>query len=120
MERFGFFERLSSAPLAATFGDFILLPGEAKVEPSEVDLSTRLTPEIRLSLPVLSFPMDTVTEVDMAVGMARLGGLGVLRRNCSLEEQDSTARAVKRAESFVIRNVVTIGPDATVAEAGTS
>ncbi len=117
MGRFGFFERLSSAPLAATFGDFILLPGKVKVEPSEVDLSTRLTPEIRLSLPMLSSPMDTVTEVDMAVGMARLGGLGVLHRNCSLEEQVSMARAVKRAESFIIRNVVTIAPDATVAEA---
>ncbi len=111
-----FYSKLRSAPLAATFGDFILLPGKATVEPSEVDVSTRLTPSVTLALPILSSPMDTVTEVDMAVGMARLGGLGVIHRNCSVKEQVAMAKAVKRAESFIISDVVTVSPKHTVSE----
>ncbi len=112
-----FSSKLDSAPLAATFGDFILLPGKAAVEPSEVDLSTRISPSMSLAIPLISSPMDTVTEVDMAVGMARLGGLGVVHRNCPVEEQVAMVRAVKRAESFIIRDVVTVAPDQTVSDA---
>ena len=112
-----FSEKLSRAGVAITFRDVILLPGLAEVEPSEVDISTRVSKNYRLNIPFVSSPMDTVTESEMAIAMAREGGLGVLHRNCSVEEQVEMAKRVKRAEALIIRDVVTVSPDQTVAEA---
>ncbi|MDG6999274.1 MAG: IMP dehydrogenase [Nitrososphaerota archaeon] len=100
-----------------TFRDFVLLPGRSDVEPSKVDLSVNLTSNVRLNLPLVSSPMDTVTEADMAIALARQGGIGIIHRNMSIEEQVENAKRVKRAESFIIRDVVTISPTSKVAEA---
>jgi len=112
-----FTERILRAPVAFTFRDLILLPGLAEVEPGEVDVRTRVTKNHELNIPFVSSPMDTVTEAEMAIALARQGGLGVLHRNCTIEEEVEMARRVKRAESFIIRDVVTVKPDQTVGEA---
>ncbi|MEM2865592.1 MAG: IMP dehydrogenase [Candidatus Hadarchaeales archaeon] len=112
----GFRRKVTGAELALTFHDLILLPGLA-VEPSEIDVRTRFTKNYSLNIPLVSSPMDTVTETEMAIAMAREGGVGVLHRNCSVEEQVEMAKKVKRAESLVIREVVTVAPDQTVGEA---
>jgi IMP dehydrogenase len=104
------------AALGLTYDDVLLLPGETDVIPSEVDTSSRLTREITLQMPLISSAMDTVTESRMAVAMARQGGLGVLHRNLSIEDQAEQADLVKRSESGMISNPVTIGPDATLEE----
>ncbi len=85
--------------------------------PSQVDTSTQVTKAIRLNIPVLSSAMDTVTEADMAIVMAQLGGLGVLHRNLTIEQQAAAVRAVKRFESGMVVNPITITPDATLADA---
>jgi len=103
--------------IALTFNDVILLPGWTEVEPREIDLSTYVDKNHKLNIPFVSSPMDTVTEADLAIALAREGGLGVLHRNCSVEEQVEMARKVKRAEAFVIRDVVTITPDKRVEDA---
>lgn len=114
----GFFvDKLRSALPALTFQDVILLPGLSEVEPSQVDISTRVSKNYRLNVPFVSSPMDTVTESEMAIALAREGGLGVLHRNCPIEKQVEMAKKVKRAESFIIREVVTITPESTVEEA---
>src|SRR5664279_4028607 len=102
-----------------TYDDVLLLPGESDVIPSEVDTSTRLTRGITLSVPLLSAAMDTVTEARMAIAMARQGGLGVLHRNLSIEDQANQVDLVKRSESGMVSNPVTVGPDATLAEVDT-
>jgi len=112
-----FTERILKAPIAFTFRDLILLPGLAEVEPSEVDVRTRVSTNYQLNIPFVSSPMDTVTEAEMAIALARQGGLGVLHRNCTVEEEVEMAKRVKRAESFIIRDVVTVRPDQTVGEA---
>ena len=112
-----FYRRLLDAPTAITFNDVILLPGYTRVEPREVDLRTRVTANHVINLPFVSSPMDTVTGAEMAIALARLGGVGILHRNCSAEEQLAMARKVKRAESFIIRDVITISPDQQVSEA---
>ncbi|WP_374527239.1 IMP dehydrogenase [Novosphingobium sp.] len=104
-------------PLGLTFDDVLLQPGESDIVPSMADTRTRLTKEIALNIPVLSSAMDTVTEADMAIVMAQLGGIGVLHRNLSLEEQCAAVRAVKRFESGMVVNPITISPDATLGEA---
>ena len=103
--------------LGLTFDDVLLVPGESDVLPSGADTSTRLTRGIALSIPILSSAMDTVTEADMAIVMAQLGGIGVLHRNLSVEEQVAAVRAVKRYESGMVVNPITIAPNATLAEA---
>jgi IMP dehydrogenase len=103
--------------LGLTFDDVLLLPAESSLVPSEADTSTRLTRGISLSIPVLSAAMDTVTEADMAIVMAQLGGIGVLHRNLDIEQQVAAVRAVKRYESGMVINPITIAPDATLAEA---
>ncbi|MDG6996006.1 MAG: IMP dehydrogenase [Nitrososphaerota archaeon] len=100
-----------------TFRDFVLLPGRSDIEPSKVDLAVNLTSNVRLNLPLVSSPMDTVTEADMAIALARQGGIGIIHRNMSIEEQVENAKRVKRAESFIIRDVVTISPSQKVSEA---
>src|SRR5690554_1653011 len=99
-----------------TYDDVLLLPGQSDVIPSEVDTSTRLTREIRLAIPLLSAAMDTVTEARMAIAMARQGGIGILHRNLSISDQAHQVDIVKRSESGMISNPVTVGPDATLAE----
>jgi IMP dehydrogenase len=104
-------------PLGLTFDDVLLRPAESSVLPSMADTSTRLTRDIRLNIPVLSSAMDTVTEADMAIAMAQLGGIGVLHRNLDIEAQCAAVRAVKRYESGMVVNPITIQPDATLGEA---
>jgi len=104
-------------PLGLTFDDVLLRPAESNVLPSMADTSTRLTRDIRLNIPVLSSAMDTVTEADMAIAMAQLGGIGVLHRNFDIDAQCAAVRAVKRYESGMVVNPITIHPDATLGEA---
>ncbi|MBN1682075.1 IMP dehydrogenase [Candidatus Bathyarchaeota archaeon] len=109
-----FRDKFKNADTALTFNDVILLPGWTTLEPSEAIVTTKLTEKIKLNVPFVSSPMDTVTEAEMAIALARNGGLGVLHRNCSLEEEVDMARAVKRAEAVIIRDVITVTPDTTV------
>ncbi len=103
--------------LGLTFDDVLLQPGASDVLPSQADVSTRVSRDISLNIPILSSAMDTVTEADMAIVMAQLGGLGVLHRNLSIEEQCAAVRAVKRFESGMVVNPITIRPEQTLAEA---
>jgi IMP dehydrogenase len=103
--------------LGLTFDDVLLVPAESEVLPSTADTSTRLTREIRLTIPVLSSAMDTVTEADMAIVMAQMGGIGVLHRNLTVEEQALAVRQVKRYESGMVVNPVTMLANQTLAEA---
>ncbi|MFL6731578.1 MAG: IMP dehydrogenase, partial [Sphingomicrobium sp.] len=104
-------------PLGLTFDDVLLQPLESSVLPSQADTRTFLTREIPLNIPVLSSAMDTVTEADMAIALAQLGGIGVLHRNLGVEEQAAAVRQVKRFESGMVVNPITMTPDQTLAEA---
>lgn len=103
-------------PQGLTFDDVLLLPGYSDLQPGEADTTTRLTREISLRIPLLSAAMDTVTEARTAVAMARQGGIGVLHRNMSIEEQADQADRVKRSEAGMITKPVTCLPDATLAD----
>ena len=103
-------------PPALTFDDVLLLPAHSAVMPGEADTTARLTPRLSLRIPLVSAAMDTVTEARMAVAMARQGGVGILHRNMSVEEQAQQVDMVKRSEAGMITNPVTCGPDATVAD----
>ncbi|WBY15919.1 IMP dehydrogenase [Erythrobacteraceae bacterium WH01K] len=107
----------SEIPLGLTFDDVLLRPAESDVLPSMADTRTMLTKAIGLNIPVVSSAMDTVTEADMAIAMAQLGGIGVLHRNLTVEEQCAAVRAVKRFESGMVVNPITISPDATLGQA---
>jgi IMP dehydrogenase len=107
------------APLGLTYDDVLLLPGETDVVPSEVDTTSRLTREISLRIPLVSSAMDTVTESRMAIAMARQGGLGVLHRNLSIEDQAYQVDVVKRTQTGMISNPITIGQDATLEDLDT-
>jgi len=100
-----------------TFDDVLLRPGESEIVPSQASTKTRLTREIGLNIPIISSAMDTVTEAEMAIVMAQLGGIGVLHRNLTINEQRAAVRRVKRFESGMIVNPITISPDATLGEA---
>jgi IMP dehydrogenase len=104
-------------PLGLTFDDVLLQPLESSVLPSQADTRTRLTREIPLNIPILSSAMDTVTEADMAIALAQLGGIGVLHRNMDVEIQAAAVRLVKRFESGMVVNPITMTPDQTLAEA---
>ena len=104
------------AALGLTYDDVLLLPGESDLAPTDIDTSTRLTREISLRIPLVSAAMDTVTESRMAIAMAREGGLGVLHRNLSIDDQAYQVDLVKRTQTGIISNPVTIGPDATLDE----
>ena len=110
----GFREKFKNADNALTFNDVILLPGWTTLEPDEATVQTRATKTISLNAPFISSPMDTVTESEMAIALARNGCLGVLHRNCTSEEEVDMARRVKRAEALIIRDVVTVDPQTTV------
>ncbi|ODU19520.1 MAG: IMP dehydrogenase [Sphingomonas sp. SCN 67-18] len=103
--------------LGLTFDDVLLRPCESEVLPSQADTRTRVSREIALNIPVLSSAMDTVTEADMAIVMAQLGGIGVLHRNLTVEEQAAAVRQVKRFESGMVVNPITIAPEQTLADA---
>ena len=107
------------APLGLTYDDVLLLPGETDVVPSEVDTTTRLTRGISLRIPLVSSAMDTVTEARMAIAMARQGGIGVLHRNLSIADQAYQVDVVKRTQTGMISNPITIGPDATLEDLDT-
>ncbi|MGZ3171865.1 MAG: IMP dehydrogenase [Croceibacterium sp.] len=100
-----------------TFDDVLLRPAESDIVPSQASTKTRLTRNIALNIPIISSAMDTVTEAQMAIVMAQLGGIGVLHRNLTLKEQCDAVRTVKRFESGMIVNPITISPDATLGEA---
>jgi len=102
--------------IGLTYDDVMLLPGHTDVIPSEADTSSRLSRRITVAAPLLSAAMDTVTESRMAIAMARNGGIGILHRNLSIEDQAAHVDKVKRSESGMITNPVTTTPDATVAE----
>ena len=97
-----------------TFDDVLLIPLKSSVEPNEVDLTSRFSKNISLNIPIVSAAMDTVTEVEMAIAMAREGGIGVIHRNMSVEKQVSIVKDVKRADEVVIKDVVTVTPDMPV------
>ena len=101
---------------ALTFDDVLLMPAESEVLPAEVDISTSLTSKIGLKIPIISAAMDTVTESAMAIAMAQAGGLGVIHRNMSIEEQAEEVARVKRFESGLVLNPVTVSPDMTIGE----
>jgi IMP dehydrogenase len=100
--------------LGLTYDDVLLLPGATDVVPAEVDTTSRLTREISLAVPLVSAAMDTVTEARMAIAMARQGGIGVLHRNLSVADQAYQVDLVKRTQTGMISNPITIGPDATL------
>ena len=103
--------------LALTFDDVLLVPGKSEVLPSQVNLRTRLAGDLFLNIPVLSAAMDTVTESRMAIALSRMGGVGVLHRNLSSEEQAHEADKVKRSEAGMIVDPITLQPDATLEQA---
>ena len=107
----------SEIPLGLTFDDVLLQPLESSVLPSQADPKTFLTREIPLNIPILSSAMDTVTEADMAIALAQLGGIGVLHRNMTVEQQSLAVRQVKRFESGMVVNPITMKPDQSLAEA---
>lgn len=101
---------------ALTFDDVLLQPGYSEVLPREVDLSTSLTREIRLNIPLLSAAMDTVTEARLAIALAQEGGIGIVHKNMSIEEQARQVQKVKKFESGMVRNPITVNPEMTVRE----
>jgi len=109
--------KLKEAELALTFDDVLIVPKRSSVEPADVDVSTRVTVNYRINIPILSAAMDTVTEAEMAIALARCGGLGVIHRNMSVEEQIQEVRKVKEARTVVQRDVITITPDESVKKA---
>ena len=111
------FTDAADIPIGLTFDDVLLQPLESSVLPSQADTRTFLTREIPLQIPILSSAMDTVTEADMAIALAQLGGIGVLHRNLTVEEQATAVRQVKRFESGMVVNPITMTPDQTLAEA---
>ena len=100
-----------------TFDDVLLVPRKSSILPKEVDCSTQLTKKISLNIPVMSAAMDTVTESDMAIALARQGGIGVIHKNLSIEEQALMVDKVKRYESGMIRNPITLDENKTVRDA---
>src|SRR6201987_4735050 len=102
------------SPVGLTFDDVLLLPAHSELMPSEADTSTQITRKYRLRIPLASSAMDTVTEARMAIAIARQGGIGVLHRNLSIEEQAQQVDLVKRSEAGVVSNRVACTPGDTV------
>jgi len=112
-----FVSKLQEAKVGYTYDDVLVLPGPSRVEPSMVNVESYLSRHIRLNIPVVSSPMDTVTETDMAIAMARLGGIGIIHRNNRREVQVEMVKRVKREESLIIRELYTVTPETTVQDA---
>src|SRR5579864_1248499 len=106
--------RLAQNEVALTFDDVLLLPGESAVLPKDVDLKTYLTRDIVLNIPLLSSAMDTVTEARLAIALAQEGGLGILHKNMTIEQQAAQVRKVKKFESGVVKDPITVTPQASV------
>ena len=100
---------------ALTFDDVLLQPGYSEILPREVDLSTSLTRDIRLSIPLLSAAMDTVTELRLAIALAQEGGIGIIHKSMTIEEQAEQVRRVKKFESGMVKDPITIQQSATIA-----
>ena len=98
-------------PEGLTFDDVLLIPAKSEVLPRDIKLSTRLTNKITLNIPLLSAAMDTVTEAELAIAIAREGGAGVIHKNMSIEEQVDNVLRVKRSENGVITNPFSLSPD---------
>ena len=110
--------KMHGAPREAlTFDDVLLQPGLSDVMPSDVDIRSRVTRDITLNIPIMASAMDTVTEARMAIAMAQAGGIGVIHRNLDPDEQAAQVRQVKKFESGMVVNPLTIAPDATLADA---
>ena len=107
---------LRIAQEALTFDDVLLIPGYSEVLPKDVSLKTRITKDIELNLPLVSAAMDTVTEHRMAIALAQEGGIAIVHKNLSVEEQAAEVRRVKKYESGIVRDPVTINPEASVRE----
>jgi len=105
-----------SCPLALTFDDVLLEPAASLIEPNEADTRSRFSRNIPLNIPLVSAAMDTVTESGMAVTLAREGGIGVIHRNMSADQEIEEIRRVKQAEELIERKVLSVSPDASVAE----
>ena len=101
---------------ALTFDDVLLLPAHSVVLPKDVDLVTRLTRDIQLNIPLISAAMDTVTESRLAITMAQEGGIGIVHKNMSTEQQANQVRLVKKFESGVIKDPITVSPNTTIRE----
>ena len=101
---------------ALTFDDVLLLPGYSEVLPKDVSLKTKLTRDIELNIPVISAAMDTVTESSLAIAMAQEGGIGIIHKNMTIEEQAAEVRKVKKHESGVVKDPITIDASATVGD----
>jgi len=107
----------ATGAFALTFDDVLLVPGASQIMPAQAQLKTRIAPNIELNLPLLSAAMDTVTEARLAIAMAQAGGLGVIHRNLTPEQQAEEVRRVKKFETGMVINPITIGPDASLSEA---
>src|SRR4030095_5919271 len=105
------------AYLGITFDDVLLEPGYSDVVPRDVDVRTQLTRNIRLNLPVVSSPMDTVTESDLAIALAQEGGIGIIHKNLPIAEQTLEVDKVKRSENGIITDPITLPPEETVGNA---
>ena len=111
-----FKDKFESIKEGYTFDDVLLLPSKSPVEPRDADVSSRFSRHIDVKIPIASSPMDTVTETEMAIAMARQGAIGVLHRNLSVNQQASFVRKVKREESIIIRDVHTVAPETPIPE----
>src|SRR5512132_961334 len=104
-------------PVGLTFDDVLLIPAESAVVPRDIDVSTRLTERIKLSIPLISAAMDTVTEAKTAIGMAQEGGLGIIHRNLPVALQAAEVARVKKFESGMISEPITVEPDQKISDA---
>jgi len=104
-------------PVGLTFDDVLLIPAESSVLPLDIDVSTRLTERIKLNIPLVSAAMDTVTESKTAIAMAQEGGIGIIHRNLSVGIQTSEVEKVKKFESGMISDPITVGPDQKISDA---
>src|ERR1700744_3232519 len=100
-----------------TFDDVLLMPAYSEVLPREVSIATNLTKDIRINVPMVSAAMDTVTEAPLAIALSREGGIGILHKNMSIESQAEQVRKVKRSESGLITDPITLNPESTVNDA---
>ncbi len=112
-----FTDKLTKAEDTYTFDDFLIKPGLSSIEPKDVTLNTKVSTNYDLNIPVVSSAMDTVTEADMAISLARQGGLGVIHRNLTIEQEVKEVKKVKFANELTVKEVITISPDETVADA---
>jgi IMP dehydrogenase len=117
MEVFMYSKKLKEAPSGYTFDDFLLIPKASSVEPKDVKVETQISRNYRINIPIISSAMDTVTESKMAITLAQEGGLGIIHRNMTISEQVNEVKKVKQSSDLTIRDVITISPDASIAEA---